>query len=298
MKSMVATVAKVLGFALVFLVAACSPASPQGEASSTPVAVGVDIKAGEYLANAGLCAWCHTPISESGQLDTTKLFAGGRKFDVEGVGTVYAPNITQDQETGIGRWTDAEIMAAFFGIGRNGEKQAPPMPFFGYAYLSTKDKDDLVGYLRTVPPIRNQIPRSSIDRTQFPPLPRARGSIKPPTEGLSRGRFVAQAIATCGLCHTPMRDIYNVENTRELTGARIPFAPNLKTFNLTPEEKTGLGGWKAEEIIAAVRDGKGKNGRPLHPLMPSVAYKNLSPKDLELLVQFLQSLSPQPSSIP
>ena len=87
---------------------------------------------GEYLTKAADCAACHTAPGG-------KPFAGGRAFKLP-FGTIYSTNITPDQETGIGRWSDAEFMRALRrGIGRNGEDLYPAFPYTAYTLLSTDD---------------------------------------------------------------------------------------------------------------------------------------------------------------
>ena len=95
---------------------------------------------GEYLTKAADCAACHTaPGGEP--------FAGGRAFKLP-FGTIYSTNITPDQETGIGRWSDAEFMRALHrGIGRDGEDLYPAFPYTAYTLLSTHDVLAIRAYL-------------------------------------------------------------------------------------------------------------------------------------------------------
>jgi cytochrome c553 len=101
---------------------------------------------GEYLTKAADCAACHTaPGGEP--------FAGGRAFKLP-FGTIYSSNITPDQETGIGRWRDAEFVRALHrGVGRNGEDLYPAFPYTAYALLSTDDVLAIRAYLSTLRPV-------------------------------------------------------------------------------------------------------------------------------------------------
>ena len=101
----------------------------------------------------GACGNCHTPRDEHGEIDAKHL-AGGLEIR-ESFGVAFAPNITPDRETGLGRWSDAEIGRAIReGRSRDGRVLGPPMPFHLYRRLSDRDVQAIVGYLRTIPPVR------------------------------------------------------------------------------------------------------------------------------------------------
>ncbi len=109
---------------------------------------------GEYLMeNVMICyEACH---SEFG-----KPFAGGYENVNDGpVSAVFAvPNITQDVETGLGGWTDAEIARAIReGIDKDGVSLVI-MPSANYYALSDADVAAVIGYLRGVEPVRNEVP--------------------------------------------------------------------------------------------------------------------------------------------
>ena len=104
---------------------------------------------GEYLTKAADCAACHTAPGG-------KPFAGGRAFKLP-FGTIYSTNITPDQETGIGRWSDAEFVRALHrGIGRNGEDLYPAFPYTAYTLLSTDDVLAIRAYLSTLQPVTSR----------------------------------------------------------------------------------------------------------------------------------------------
>jgi hypothetical protein len=71
----------------------------------------------------------------------------------------YAANLTPDPETGIGNWKDGEIIASIYGARRGGGRVLPPMPTQHYAQgIAEGDLRAILAYLRSLPPIRNQVP--------------------------------------------------------------------------------------------------------------------------------------------
>jgi mono/diheme cytochrome c family protein len=118
------------------------------------------VKYGAYLAGpVAHCSECHTPPAADGRMDTSRLFAGGFKFRGPW-GVSHSSNLTPDRETGIGAWTDAQIIAGIYGVKPSGQPVAPPMPWPYYAgRLAEGDLEALIAYLRSLPPIRNIVPR-------------------------------------------------------------------------------------------------------------------------------------------
>src|ERR1700675_3370754 len=118
------------------------------------------VERGKYLVEViGACGNCHTPKGAAGELASQHM-AGGFKIE-EGFGVAIAPNITPDRETGIGRWSDVEIIRAIReGKGRDGRTLGAPMPYGLYRSLSDVDVYAIVAYLRTLPAIKNRLERS------------------------------------------------------------------------------------------------------------------------------------------
>jgi mono/diheme cytochrome c family protein len=117
------------------------------------------VKYGAYLTGpVAHCSECHTPDGPDGRMDPTRLFAGGRKFTGPW-GASYAPNLTPDRETGIGAWTDAQLIAGIYGVKPNGQRVLPPMPSPYYAgRIAEDDLKAITAYLRSLRPIRNVVP--------------------------------------------------------------------------------------------------------------------------------------------
>jgi mono/diheme cytochrome c family protein len=118
------------------------------------------VKRGEYLAAIMDCTGCHTPGALRGQPDAARPLAGSDVgFEIPGLGIFYPPNLTPDRETGLGAWSAAEIIAAIrTGARPDGRVLVPVMPYHSYAKLTDPDAAALVGYLKSLKPIRNQAP--------------------------------------------------------------------------------------------------------------------------------------------
>ena len=123
---------------------------------------------GEYLVETvAHCFQCHSDHDLSkieGPIKDGMKGAGWAMDQLEGVGTVIAPNITPDKETGIGNWTDDEIARAIReGVSRDGSALFPIMPYENFRHMSDEDLASVVVYLRTIPAVRNQLPRTRLD---------------------------------------------------------------------------------------------------------------------------------------
>ena len=135
------------------------------------------VKRGDYLVNTILtCGNCHTPKGPTGDI-MDKAFSGGLSWD-EPPFKVTAPNITQDKDTGIGKWSDADIKKLLrTGVRPNGVPIATVMPTGFYDIITERDMDAIVAYLRTLKPIKNKVPDPIYKirrcRRRFSPAPKS-----------------------------------------------------------------------------------------------------------------------------
>ena len=124
------------------------------------------VERGRYLVGLLGCGACHTDGAFEGAPDMQNALAGSRTgiartnpLEGEDPGVVYPPNITPDEETGIGLWSDRQIANAVrAGVGRHGTRRLSAMPWQGYAKLNDDDVDAIVAYLRSIKPIRYDVP--------------------------------------------------------------------------------------------------------------------------------------------
>lgn len=124
------------------------------------------IDRGEYLVELLACGSCHTQGAFEGVPDLSRSLAGSdvgiawtSPLQSAYPGVVYPPNITPDEETGIGKWSDAQIANAVrAGVGRHGGRRIVTMPWQGYAKMTDEDVDAIVMYLRSIKPIKHKVP--------------------------------------------------------------------------------------------------------------------------------------------
>jgi Cytochrome c len=132
---------------------------PDAEAGFVKSMFADPVKRGAYLVTIGHCMECHSAWSGGESDFKTGLGRGGRIFpppegSPEGTPGTTAANITSDQTSGIGAWTDREITRAITqGFDRDGRMLKPPMAFGYYAGLKPADLADITAYLRTVSPL-------------------------------------------------------------------------------------------------------------------------------------------------
>jgi len=251
---------------------------------------------GKYLMESVVaCGNCHTPRDEKGLLVAGRTLAGGMVFD-EPPFKAYASNLTPDRETGIGKWTDAQIVRAIReGVRPDGRVIGPPMPIGFYRHLSDADAAAIVAYLRAQAPVKNAVPKSEY-RIPLPPNygPPVRG-VKAPAAGetVKYGEYLAN-IGHCMDCHTP-RDDKGMLVMSRLGAGGMPFKGpwgESVSRNLTPHD-AGLKAWSDAEIARAIREGVDRGGQRLRPPMAFDFYRNIRDDDMRALIAYLRSLPPQ-----
>jgi mono/diheme cytochrome c family protein len=141
--------------ALSLLVGLGLAASSAGAQSADPL-----VARGEYLARIMDCTGCHTPGSLTGRPDMARYLGGSDVgFMIPELGVFFPPNLTPDGETGLGAWSEADIVAAVrTGVRPDGRELAPAMPWRSYAALTDDDARALAAYIKTLPPVRHAAP--------------------------------------------------------------------------------------------------------------------------------------------
>lgn len=259
-----------------------------------------EIARGKYVFGAAAGCGCHTAPKQP-------LNAGGRKYDGP-FGTVYASNITPDPATGIGKWTDEQIITATrLGRRPNGERLIPVHPYTVFNGMTEPDLKDLVAYLRSVPPVNRATPAKKISVPLFESvfLPAWLATFaavetppkSAPTSGVARGEYLTRAVAHCGECHTPRTMTMAVDNTRFLAGNQKGKGPEGSAVpNITPDRETGLGSWTEEQITDYLETGNKPDGDVAGGLMmeviqgSSAGYKDLTKADRQAIAKYLKSI--------
>lgn len=115
---------------------------------------------GGYLVHVMGCGDCHTPGVFLGKPDFAHALSGSDVgFEVPGLGIHWGPNLTPDKETGLGKWSEAEIITAFTrGITPDGTRLIPTMPYNDFAGLTDADKHAVAAYLQSLAPIHHAVP--------------------------------------------------------------------------------------------------------------------------------------------
>ena len=127
---------------------------------AAPAAAETLVERGQYLAHIMDCGGCHHTGAFTPQPNLETPLAGSQiGFEMPGMGYVYPPNLTPDEETGLGTWSVAEIITAFTtGMRPDGRQLAPMMPWMSYAHINADDATALVAYLRSLKPVKHKVP--------------------------------------------------------------------------------------------------------------------------------------------
>ncbi|HEY0832292.1 MAG TPA: cytochrome c [Azospirillum sp.] len=128
-------------------------------ATASP-ALAQDVKRGEYLATIMDCGGCHTTGALIGKPDPQRHLGGSQVgFQIPDLGTFYPPNLTPDKETGLGTWSEADIVKAVrTGVRPDGRVLAPVMPYHNYGRLTDADARALAAYLKSLKPVQHAAP--------------------------------------------------------------------------------------------------------------------------------------------
>ena len=132
----------------------CAPApAPQQPPTQTP------IERGEYLATVMVCVECHSPGTLTGGERGPVLSGSEFGYEIPGLGVFHGPNLTPDVETGIGSWSEQDIIKALrTGERPDGRILAAAMPWRAFAEMTDADARALVAYLKSLDPVSNQVP--------------------------------------------------------------------------------------------------------------------------------------------
>lgn len=105
---------------------------------------------------------------------------------------------------------------------------------------------------------------------------------------LSRGEYLLD-ISGCGYCHTD-----STNGGQTLAGGREMRTPYgiFFTPNITPDKDSGIGKWKLEDFIRAMRHGVSPHGTHYFPAFPYTSYSGMTTEDMASIFTHLRSVAP------
>lgn len=281
--------------------------APEITINATPAAVA----RGKYLVNDVVgCFDCHSKrdwTKFSGPIIPGTQGEGGEVFNQKGAGVpgiLYAPNITP---AGIGSWTDGQIVRALTcGVDNKGHALFPIMPYKHLNEMSRTDIYSIVAYLRTLKPIKNRVPKGSLN---FPmnlivkTLPIYSYNPKPApdtTDMVAYGKYLVNA-ADCADCHTQMTNNGQYVKGMMFAGG-VPFQMSggtARSANITPDSATGIGKWNVKEFISFFKAYASDSSANIHVTpsqyntpMPMTSFAGMTDHDLSAIYAYLRTVKP------
>ena len=254
-----------------------------------------DLANGRTMFLIGGCSSCHAVPKQD---DATRL--GGGLALPTAFGTFYVPNISSDANDGIGRWTEAQFIAAMrFGISPSGQHLYPAFPYTSYQAMRTDDLRDLFAYLKTLPAISGAAPDHAL---KFPfNVRRTVGlwkllflddaPIKPdPSQSAqwNRGAYLVNAPGHCAECHSPRNLLGAIIASRRFTGGQSPTGQGG-----VPDLTQGkLHDWKVEDFVEVLDSGMTPDSDRVGGAMVEVVAntRQLTAADREAIAVYLKSL--------
>jgi mono/diheme cytochrome c family protein len=250
---------------------------------------------GKLVFAAGDCASCH---ASPGQTDRLRL--GGGMALASPFGAFYPPNISPDQQDGIGRWRTIDLANALMsGVSPVGMHYYPALPYTSYAHMRVEDVKDLMAYLRTLPSVQGRTPPHDLP---FPLTIRRlvgfwkllffdRRPIQPDPSrdaAWNRGRYLVEALGHCAECHSARNELGAIKQSSRFAGGQdqegVGFVPNI-----TP---AGIGHWSRRDIVEALSTGHTPELRRIGSSMADVISNlaALPQSDREAIATYLLTL--------
>ena len=266
-----------------------SIASPLADAPKDPV------ERGRYLALAGNCAGCHTARGGA-------PLAGGRGIETP-FGTVYAGNLTPDEETGLGRWSADDFWRAMHhGRSRDGRLLYPAFPYQNFTRIAREDSDALFAWIKTLPAVHQPNPPHAL---RFPydlqvvlagwrALFFRPGTFRAEPQhdaGWNRGAYLVQGLGHCDACHAERNLLGATREAASLAGGRLP-AQGWDAPALAPHARGPVPAWRTEDLVSLLATGLSRQGSAMGPMADVVAgsTQHLSQNDLEAIADYLARL--------
>ncbi len=269
---------------------------------------------GKYLANnVSACMDCHSQRDwtvYAGPIKNGTFGGGGEKFGKEAglPGTLYSRNITPYS---LHNWTDGEIFRTITtGENKDGKALFPLMGYAGYGKMDSEDLYSIIAYLRTLTPVKNDVPQRSLD---FPvniivntiPVKATLSSLPDTNNTVAYGKYLT-TIANCVECHSKVNNGKRIPGT-EFGGGRNFNFPNgtmVTSANISPDTQTGIGNWTAEMFVQRFKQYADSGYHPQHigsndfnTVMPWYMYAGMTNKDIAAIYAYLRTVKPMHNTV-
>lgn len=260
------------------------------------------VERGRYLVIVADCGACHTNPGGG------RPFAGGRPIETP-FGTVASANITPDQATGIGSWTEEEFLAAVkSGTRKGGAHLYPAMPYPYFARMTDDDVRAMRTFLATVPAVHNRV---TTNQLPFPFNIRSgmiawnllyfRPGVFRPAPDKSpewnRGAYLVEGPGHCGACHTPKSSLGGDRSSQALQGSPVQgwFAPEI-----TGNARLGIGSWSVDDVVSYLATGRNRVSSATGPMAEVVGHSTsrMSEADLRAIATYLKDAPGSSSASP
>lgn len=270
------------------------------------------IERGKYLVyGAAHCVSCHVPMDkyELAESGAEIPLSGGWELDIP-LGKIRAPNLTPDPETGIGNISDGELARSMrYLVNSRHKYMLPLMPF---QELSDDDVQAIISFLRSQPPVNNEVPETEF--TFLGKMLLAMGVLSPegpentppesmkPDSSMRYGKYLAKSVANCFGCHTA-RSEKDGQIIGEPYAGGMYFLPDplFRNYgfispNITPDKETGImANWDKDAFIARFKSGiKVRKHSP----MPWGLYARMDTMELKALYRYISNLDPVKNEVP
>jgi mono/diheme cytochrome c family protein len=257
------------------------------------------LERGRYIVEGPAhCFQCHSEVNweEPGAQPKAGKKAGGTVFPEKEMEWLVAPNISPDAETGAGNWSDEQFARAIReGIGHDGRRLFPMMPYMNFREMSDEDLASVIVYVRSLQPVRNALPKVTLPepvKAMLPPHQPITASVPGPdmSNPVERGKYLV-TLGNCMACHTPMK---NGQHINELAfGGGMSFdGPwgNVTSANIT-RDPSGISYYDEKRFIEVLRTGQ-VGARKLNSIMPWGYFRNMTDEDLKSIYAYLRTLPP------
>lgn len=251
------------------------------------------VERGRYLTAASNCQACHTASGE-------EPFAGSRAMDTP-FGLIYTPNITFEEETGLGRWSRDDFWRALhYGLARDGSRLYPAFPYAHFTKMPREDVDAIYDYLQTLPRVKKEKPENELpfplswrfaingwnllffEPGEFEPDP-AR------SPEWNRGAYLVEGPAHCAGCHTDKNLLGADRESRHLMGGQLE---NWAAPGIRGGRNGAIEHWSEDDIVEFLKTGRNVHTAAMSRMGEVIEYstRHLHEEDLRAIAIYLKDL--------